>query len=237
LDQKDPSTPSGYWETTQYNSPRDTATGKLIPLPWISRGKNNIKNFFRTGMLSTNSVSASAGNDKGAFRISASHVYQKGIVPNTSLNNSSFTVGGNYALTSRLNVNTKLTYNREYSDNYPNTGYSPENILYNLILWIGADVDIRDLRNYWVKGKENLQQRNYNLSWYNNPYFVAYELLNGYTKNNAFGEVTFNYQINDDLSVKFRNGFNNYAEEEDYKEPYSYIAYSYISKGNYRITK
>src|SRR5699024_10474340 len=44
LDQKDPSTPSGYWETTQYNSPRDTATGKLIPLPWISRGKNNIKN-------------------------------------------------------------------------------------------------------------------------------------------------------------------------------------------------
>ncbi len=32
----------------------------------------------------------------------------------------------------------KLTYNREYSDNYPTVGYGPPNYLYNLILWIGA---------------------------------------------------------------------------------------------------
>lgn len=237
LDQKDPGTASGYWETTQYNSPRDPNTGKLVPLPWISRGKNNIRNFFQTGMLSTNSVSASAGNDKGAFRISASHIYQKGIIPNTAVNNSSFTVGGNYALTSKLNVDTKLTYNKEYSNNYPSVGYSPENILYNLILWIGPDIDVRDLKDYWVKGKEGLQQRNYNLSWYNNPYFVANQLLNGYTKDNTFGEVAFDYQLTKDLSVKFRNGMNNYAVDEDYKEPYSYIAYSYISQGNYSATK
>ncbi|MBI3481712.1 MAG: carboxypeptidase-like regulatory domain-containing protein, partial [Bacteroidetes bacterium] len=31
LDQLDPSTPSGYWETTQFNSPIDPTTGKLIP--------------------------------------------------------------------------------------------------------------------------------------------------------------------------------------------------------------
>jgi TonB-linked SusC/RagA family outer membrane protein len=237
LDQKDPSTSSGYWETTQYNSPRDPNTGKLIPLPWISRGKNNIKNFFQTGLLSTNSISASAGNDKGSFRLSASNIYQRGLVPNTSLTNSSFTVGGDYALTSRLHVDTKLTYNKEYSDNYPTVGYGPPNILYNLILWIGPDIDIRDLKNYWVKGKEGLQQRNYNLSWYNNPYFVAYQLLNGYTKDNSFGEATFSYDIAKDFSLKFRNGFNEYAEDETYKEPYSYIAYSYISKGNYSVSK
>lgn len=237
LDQKDLSTPSGYYETTQYNSLKDPNTGKLIPLPWISRGRNNIKNFFQTGVLSTNSVSASAGNDKGSFRISASHVYQKGLVPNTSVNNSSFTVGGHYALTPRLGVDTKLTYNKEYSDNYPTVGYGPPNILYNLILWIGPDIDIRDLKNYWVKGKEGLQQRNYNLSWYNNPYFVANQLLNGYYKDNSFGEVTFDYQFGNGLSVKLRNGFNEYAEDQDYREPYSYIAYSYISQGNYSITK
>lgn len=236
LDQKDPGTPSGYYETPQYNSPVD-ASGNLVPLPWISRGKNNIRNFFQTGLLSTNSVSASAGNDKGSFRISASHVYQKGLVPNTSVNNSSFTVGGNYALTSRLKVDTKLSYNKEYSDNYPTIGYGPPNILYNLILWIGSDIDIRDLKDYWVKGKEGLQQRNYNLSWYNNPYFVAYQLLNGYRKDNSFGEATFDYQISKDLSVKFRNGFNEYAVDQDYREPYSYIAYSYISQGNYSATK
>lgn len=233
LDQKDPSTPSGYYETTQYNSPVDPATGDLVPLPWISRGKNNIKNFFRTGVLSTNSVSASIGTDKGSFRVAANHIFQKGVVPNTGVNNSSFSIGGNYQLAPKLSMDAKLTYNMEYSDNYPTVGYGPPNYLYNLILWIGPDIDIRDLKNYWIPGKEGLQQRNYNLSWYNNPYFIANQLLNGYRKNNSFGQVTFDYKFTDDFTVKFRNGFNQYAVNEDLKEPYSYIAYDYISQGNY----
>jgi TonB-linked SusC/RagA family outer membrane protein len=236
LDQKDPATPSGYYETTQYNSPVDPVTGKLVPLPWISRGKNNIKNFFRTGILSTNSVSASVGSEKGSFRVSASHISQKGVVPNTGVNNSSFSVGGNYALTSKLSVDAKLTYNRAYSDNYPTVGYGPPNILYNLLLWIGPDVDIRDLKDYWVKGKEGLQQKNYNLSWYNNPYFVVNEYLNGYKRNNSFGQTTFDYQFNKDFSARLRTGFNQFSVDEDLREPYSYIAYDYISKGNYSAT-
>lgn len=236
LDQPDPSTPSGFYETTQYNSPVDPATGELVPLPWISRGKDNIRNFFGTGILSTNSVSASMGSDKGSFRTSASHNAQKGVVPNTAINNSSFSIGGNYILTPKLNVDAKLTFNKEYSDNYPSVGYGPTNILYNLILWIGPDVDIRDLKNYWVSGKEGLQQRNYNLSWYNNPYFVANEYLNGYRRNNNFGQVSFDYQFNKDFSAKLRGGFNQFSVDKDVKEPYSYIAYDYISKGNYSIT-
>lgn len=233
LDQRDPSTPSGFYETTQFNSPVDPVTGELVPLPWVSKGRGNIKNFFRTGMLSTNSVSASIGTEKGSFRVSANHIYQKGVVPNTGLNNSSFSIGGNYRLTPKLSMDAKLTYNKEYSDNYPTIGYGPPNYLYNLILWIGPDIDIRDLENYWMPGKEGLQQRNYNLSWYNNPHFIANELLNGYKRNNSFGQVTFDYKFTDDLSVKFRNGFNQYSSMADLREPNSYIAYDYISRGNY----
>jgi TonB-linked SusC/RagA family outer membrane protein len=237
LDQRDPSTPSGFYETTQYNSPVDPVTGKLAPLPWVSRGSNNIKNYFRTGILSTNSVSASVGTDKGSFRISASHIAQKGVVPNTGVNNSSFSVGGNYMLTPKLSVDAKLTFNKEYSDNYPTVGYGPPNILYNLLLWIGPDIDIRDLKNYWIPGKEGLQQRNYNLSWYNNPYFVANELLNGYKRDNNFGQVAFDYQFTKDFSAKLRTGFNQFATNKDLREPNSYIAYDYISKGNYAVTQ
>ncbi|WP_346237869.1 SusC/RagA family TonB-linked outer membrane protein [Niabella insulamsoli] len=249
LDQKDPNTASGFVELPQYNSPYTpdqsytvtfpdgtSTTGNYKPIPWVSRGKDNIRNFFETGILSTNTVSASAGNEKGSYRLSAGHIYQKGVVPNTGVNNSSFSIGGNYDLTKKLTVDAKLTYNREYADNYPTIGYGPPNILYNLILWIGTDVDITDLKNYWVPGKEGLQQRNYNVSWYNNPYFVAHELLNGYKKNNAFGQLTFDYKFNNDLSLKFRNGFNQYSENSDVKEPYSYVNYSFISKGNYSVT-
>jgi TonB-linked SusC/RagA family outer membrane protein len=237
LNQKDPSTASGYWETPQYNSPIDPATGQLVPLPWISRGANNIKNFFRMGMLSTNAISASEGSEKGSFRISATNEYQQGIMPNTSLNIISFSAGGEYAITPKLHMNTKLTFNKEFSPNYPTIGYGPVNVLYNLILWMGADVDIRDLRNYWVKGEQGIQQLNYNNSWYNNPYFVANQLLNGYTNDNTFGEATFTYTFNKDLSLEFRNGFNESDVNETYEEPYSYISYDYISEGNYSITK
>lgn len=250
LDQKDPGTESGYVELPQYNSPYDpdqtytvsyqdgsTYSGHYKPLPWISRGSNNIKNFFQPGILTTNSLSASVGSDKGSFRVSAAHTYQKGLVPNTSVNNSTFSIGGNYALTDKLNLDAKLTYNREYSENYPTTGYSPQNILYNLILWIGPEVDIRDLRNYWAKDQQGIQQRNYNLSWYNNPYFQAYEYLNGYVKDNTFGQATLTYQFNKDFSLVFRNGFNAYAENTSTKVPKSYIGYGDKSLGNYSDDK
>jgi TonB-linked SusC/RagA family outer membrane protein len=237
LDQKDPSTPSGYFETPQYNSPVDPTTGKLTPLPFISRGKNNLKNFFQTGVLSTNNLSAYWGGDKGVFRVSVADIDQKGTMPNTNLQNPSFSLSGNFNLTDRLSLDARITYNREFTNNYPTTGYGPQNILYNLVLWTGADVDVRDLRNYWKPGQVNIQQYNYNNSWYNNPYFVAYQYLNGYRKDNTFGSFTLNYDISKSFSIKARTGINTDGIDNTVQEPTSYIAYSYISPGNFFDTK
>lgn len=237
LDQKDPSTPSGFWETPQFNSPIDSVTGNRIPLPFISRGKNNLENFFRTGMISSNNLNLSWGDENGSFRASIGNVYQKGIVPNTDLNNTSFSLAGNYNLAKSLNIDTRVTYNREYTDNFPSVGYGPTNYLYNLVLWIGPDIDIRDMRNYWVKGKEGLQQYNYNTSWYNNPYFIANQYLRGYRKDNTFGSMALTYDILPSLSAKVRTGINVYGLDRSVKEPYSYVGYSAISRGNYELDK
>lgn len=233
MDQLDPNSPSGYWETPQYNSPIDPNTGERIPLPFVSRGKDNIKNFFNTGVIATNNISFTQNGEKGSFRASLSHIYQKGIVPNTSLQNASFNLSGNYNLTSKLQVDARLNYNREYSDNFPEVGYGPTNYLYNLVLWTGTDVDVRDLRNYWQEGQEGIQQRHYNTSWYNNPYFQAYEFLRGYYKDNIFGSLTLNYQIASGLSATLRSGINQYGLNRDWKEPKSYVGYSNFSRGNY----
>ncbi|MBL4678110.1 MAG: SusC/RagA family TonB-linked outer membrane protein [Mucilaginibacter sp.] len=236
LDQRDPSTPSGYYETPQFNSPVDPVTGKLAPLPFISRGKDNVKDFFQTGVIASNNISIMQSSEKGSFRASASHIYQKGIVPNTNLNNSSFNVSGNYKLSDALTMDARLSYNRQYTNNFPETGYGPTNYLYNLVLWTGADVSVKDLRDYWVPGKVGLQQRNYNTSYYNNPYFQAYEYLRGYNKDNTFGALNFNYKISPEFSVQFRNGMNNYALNRTYKEPKSYIGYGNKSRGQFTVT-
>ena len=236
LDQRDPTTPSGYWETPQYNSPVNPETGELVPLPFLSRGKNNVEDFFRTGMISTNNVSVSGTGEDGNFRISTSHTYQKGIVPNTELNNTSFQLSGGYNLSKRLKSDASLTYNRQYTDNFPETGYGPNNYLYNLILWTGPDISVNDLRNYWKPGQEGLQQRHYNTSWYNNPHFQANEYLRGYYRDNIFGQVKLDYNVAPGLDLTLRTGINQYNLNRTFKEPKSYVAYDYVSQGNFMLS-
>lgn len=233
LNQRDASTPSGYFETTQFDSPVDPVTGERIPTPFLSRGQDNVRNFFETGLIVSNNISITKASDNGSFRASAGHIYQNGVVPNTSLNNTSFSLAGNYKLTSKFSIDSRFTYNREYTDNFPETGYGPTNYLYNLVLWTGPDVDVRKLRNYWVPGKEGIQQNHYNISWYNNPYFQAYEYLRGYHKDNYFGALDLNYDLSESFSLKLRNGLNGYALNRSYKEPNSYVGYSNISRGNF----
>ncbi|UYQ91002.1 SusC/RagA family TonB-linked outer membrane protein [Chitinophaga horti] len=235
MNQRDASTKSGWFETTQFNSPVDPVTGQLIPTPFLSKGADNVTNFFRTGIISSNNISITKASDKGSFRASASHIYQQGVVPNTDLKNTSFNIAGNYNLSNAFSMNARISYNKEYTNNFPETGYGPTNYLYNLILWTGPDVDVRDLRNYWVEGKEGVQQRHYNSSWYNNPYFQAYQYLRGYDKDNTFASADLTYQINPEFTAKLRTGINQYGLNRTYKEPKSYVGYSNKSRGQYTV--
>ncbi len=235
LNQPDASTPSGFFETPQFNSPVDPATGERIPTPFLARGGDNVENFFRTGMMSTNNVSVSGGNDQGNFRVSLSHLYQKGMVPNTDLNTTTFTVAGGYQLASKLRADASLSYNKQYSDNFPERQYGPQNYLYNLVLWTGPDIDVRDLRNYWQPGQEGLQQRHYNTSWYNNPYFQAYEFLQGYNKDNNYGQLSLTYEPLENLEILARSGVNWFNTNRSVREPLSYIRYGVNSRGNLEL--
>jgi TonB-linked SusC/RagA family outer membrane protein len=233
LDQPDPNTASGFVEIAQYDSPVDSITGERIPTPWVSRGKNNLRNFMEQGFVTTNNLSVSSSNEKGDYRISITHMYQKGMVPNTQLNSVTFNLSGGYNLGPRLRADASFTYNKQFTPNYPRSGYGPQNYVYNLLLWMGTDVDVRDLKDYWDPGMEGLQQRHYNRSWYNNPYFSAYQNLQGYYKDVNYGQVSLNYEFTDDLSLKVRSGLNWYGLNTDLKTPKSFISYSDPIEGNY----
>ena len=147
LNQPDPSTPSGFVELVQYNSPTDPETGERIPLPWISRGEDNLDNFFRTGVINNTSVAVTAGNAERNVRVSMGNRYQRGIVPNTQLNNSNFSVSGRFKH-KKLTVDASLNYNKQQTDNIPEVAFSSQSFIYNLALWMGANVDVNDLKDY-----------------------------------------------------------------------------------------
>ena len=232
LNQPDPTTPSGFVELVQYNSPIDPTTGERIPLPWISRGEDNLDNFFRTGVINNTSVAVTAGNSERNIRVSIGNRYQRGIVPNTQLNNSNFSVSGRFKH-KKLTVDASLNYNKQQTDNIPEVAFSSQSFIYNLALWMGANVDVNDLRDYWEPGQVGFQQRHYSTSFYNNPHFVANEFNRGYYRDVTYGQVFLTYDLTDDLTVNMRNGFNFFSLDRTTKQPISFVRDFNVSDGNF----
>ncbi|QES89818.1 SusC/RagA family TonB-linked outer membrane protein [Rhizosphaericola mali] len=219
---------------TTYFDNGQTYTGHIKPTPWTAKGPNNLNNFIQTGLLQSNSIAISSSSEKTDVRFSFGNTYQKGIVPNTSLNNFNLTGNVTNRFTDKLTLNTYINYNRQSTPNLPDVNYGPNSLIYNLVLWSGADWNVKDMRDYWQPGKEGVQQKFVEYYRYNNPYFMSYEWLRSHYMNNIYGYTALNYKVNNDLQVMFRPSVNTYDFLNTEKVPYSASDYRDYKYGDYR---
>ena len=219
----------------QYDSPIDPATGKRIPTPWTARGANNLTRFLQTGILSTNNVSVSSSNDKYDLRFSLSHNYQRGIVPNTQLNSTTFKVTTGYNFTSKLRFEGDIQVNRQYTPNFPDVNYGPNSLIYNMVIWGGADWSVDDMKQIWQPGKEGVQQIYAEYQRYNNPWFVSEYWLRGHYKTDMVGQTSMKYQLADGLEAMVRTQLSTWNLLRTEKFPYSMTVYGREeARGDYR---
>lgn len=212
-----------------------TYVGHVQPTAWVARGKDNLKKFIQTGLLSANSVSVSSSSEKTDIRFSVGNTYQKGIVPNTQLNNFNFTGSIVHRITSKLSLTSYINYSRQSTPNVPDVDYGPNSIIYDIVIWGGADWAMSDMRNYWQPGKVGIQQKYAEYYRYNNPYFMSYEWLRGHYQNNEYGYISLNYKVNKDLELQFRPGLTAYDMFNSEKLPYSAGVYGReLRQGDYR---
>ncbi|WP_186755054.1 SusC/RagA family TonB-linked outer membrane protein [Echinicola salinicaeni] len=222
MDQSDPNTESGYWETPQYNSPVDPETGERIPTPWRSH-PDNLKNLLRNGLVTNNNISVSQKIGKGAFNIGLNQMYRKGMIPNTDVNQVGVNMGGNYEVTDRLTFAANLNYSNLFTNNYPPVGYGNDQVYYNTVLYMGANNDIMDLKDYWVEGQEGYLQRNYNYAWFQNPWFLAYEYLRPYSKKRVIASASLDYKLGEETSLLLRLGNDYQFTNNEFKKPYAWV--------------
>jgi TonB-linked SusC/RagA family outer membrane protein len=220
---------------SQYDSPVDPITGIRSKTPWVARGKDNLTRFLETGILSTNNISVAATGEKYNLRFSTSHIYQKGIVPNTQLNMTNFNITADYKFSNKLKFESNLQYNRQYTPNIPDVNYGPNSIIYNIVYWAGADWSMDDMRNYWQKGKEGVQQIYAEYQRYNNPYFMSYEWLRSHYKTDIVGQASLRYTFNENLNLLARTQVTTWDMVRTEKFPYSAGTYSRDERrGDYR---
>jgi TonB-linked SusC/RagA family outer membrane protein len=224
----------------QFDSPRDVAgyrggdlnapVGSTIqPTPWVSQ-RNNINDFFQTGVTLSNNVAIAAGSEKSNFRFSWTNLDQKGTIPNTDLKRNTLAFNGMTQITDRLTINTAVNYQRTSSGNRPSISYGTESLMY-LWIWYGRQLNTKNLRDYWMRGMEGRQQFNYNYNYHDNPYFNVYENTNGQNKDRVFGNVMANYQFTDNLSLMVRTGIDFFNDLRDRKRAFSTMRFP---RGSYR---
>ncbi|WP_227687185.1 SusC/RagA family TonB-linked outer membrane protein [Spirosoma arboris] len=210
-------------------------TSNRQPTPFLPRGKDNLKRFLQTGILSSNNIAVSSSGEKYDLRFSVSQNYQRGLVPTTRLNITNFNTTLGYNFSNRLRFESSINFNKQYTPNIPDVNYGPNSLIYNVNIWGGADWNIDDMKQIWEPGKEGVQQIYEEHQRYNNPWFQAKYWTRGHYMNNLYGYTSLKYNLADGLDLTGKVQLTTWDLLRNEKFPYSATTYGREeARGDYR---
>ena len=194
---------------------------------------NNHKDFFRTGQTYTNSVSLSGGSTNTNFRVGYTNTYNEWIIPNTGYKRNTISVSVNQKMTEKLRLSTKINYTNKKSDNLPATGYNNQTVMYWNIMQV-PNGNLDWLKEYWMPGKEGVDQSYPFSTSPDNPYLIVNEMLNKLNRHTVTGNVQMNYDIIKGLNLMVRGSMDMSYEDRSEQRPMDTQKFKY---GMYRTTK
>ena len=196
---------------------------------------DDVKDFFRTGVTTNNSVSLSGGTEKMTTYFSMANSHAKGLFRSNSYNRNTFSLRQNYRFFNRLKIDLSLNYAQTITRNRPGGG-TVGNPLYHLYL-TPRNVDMSYYRDNYVtdnatwmsrEGREYYEKVDdgYNLvqgtvqlagprqNWVfmnpdnNNPYWLIGMNNSKQTEDRIWGTVSANVDIYDGLSFQARVNYD-----------------------------
>lgn len=211
----------------------DQSKYERVPIAWEPH--DNLRDFLRTGIITKATFSVASKSKKANYNFNGDFSNQRGQVPNTSVYTGGLNFNSMYNLSNSVTLSANLSYNKVYSPNYPRYGYGPKNHMYTILLWMGNDVNGKELaEHYYRPDSEGTRQANYNYAWYNNPYFAANELTQKHDRNTMNGQLKLNWDVIPGLSLQGRAAGRLESTFEDMSVPKSYMNYGDSRNGDYK---
>lgn len=178
----------------------------LKPRAWVAP-KNDVKDFFETGVSYTNNIALSGGDEKGLFRLSYTNSTSDGYMPNSSLDKNSINFSGSSKLSEKLSASSSFNFVNTKATGRPSTGYDDNNVMQKFIQWGQRQLDMKRLKKY--KNPDGSQRAWNRVSWddatpnySDNPYWTRYENYQNDERNRFYGNVSLSYKLTDDLVAK-----------------------------------
>lgn len=187
------------------------------PTPWVSH-KDNIKNFYDTGVAQTNSLTLVSGNEDSNIRISIGNSDEKGMIPFTEFKKFNAGFNGTTKLGKNLTASANMTFFNNKSGNLSPVGYTASNPVQQFI-WSARNInysDLKDWRNLPLTGG-NGTPLNWNNIYQNNPYWMLENNRTSFDQNRVVGATSLNFKFNDALSINGKLMLDHYSQEVAYR--------------------
>jgi TonB-linked SusC/RagA family outer membrane protein len=192
--------------------------GQTVP---YTAKNNNVKDFFRTGIVASTSINIAGGSADGKTNLNLNYgrLEDEGFTPGNKLTRNSLSIGGKSVLTNKLTVSGVLNYSNTKFLSPPvalsngsgatGTGLS----VYSDVFYTPRNVDLNGLpyQNPLTGGSVYYRADGGIV----NPWWTVNNSFTSQLTNRVYGNGSIKYDLNDHLSVSYRVGIDNYTERNE----------------------
>lgn len=170
---------------------------------WVAP-KNDVRQFFNTGVTRNNSIALSKSFEGGSMRFSYGNSMTEGVVPTSKLQKNTFNLNVNSQLSEKLKVESMVNFTQTKGFNRPEVGYGDNSLAQKFFHFGQRQLDYNELKAYKLS---NGQQRTWNRTAYDNPepnfsdnvYWTLNENTSEDKRNRLYGNAKLTYNFTPDL--------------------------------------
>lgn len=206
-----------------YNRPNLAAAfpeyqGVRIPYTPV---KNNVKDFFRIGAVVNTSINIAGQSEDGntSYNFNFGNLSDEGFTPGNKLQRTSFSVGGRSKLTNKFTISGTMNFSRtdfltppvarSNGSGVAGTGLS----VFADIFYTPRNVDLQNWPYQNPITGANVSYRS--ASDIVNPYWTLNNSFVRQMTNRTFGTTSLNYDLNSNIKLSYRLGFDFYNERNE----------------------
>jgi len=200
---------------------------------------NNIKDFFRTGVISNTSLNMGASSELISYNANFTYAKEQGFTPGNDLTKINAGMGVTAHLSKKLTNTTTLNVSTTEMQTPPiaaaaagggtfGSGFS----LFSELLFTPRNIDLMHLpyENPITHGSVYYRSGNdiQNVNW------TVHYSKNTDNVKRVYGRTSFTYDFNQDLSLTYRVGLDFYSETQEYQVNKGGVQNSAFANGIYR---
>jgi len=194
---------------------------------------NNYKDFFQLGTNMTNTLAITSGKGETQTYFSYTNTQSKGIVPGNELKRNNVNLRITTALSSKLSLDTKVTYFHQAVDNRVSTGDDFSNPM-RAILRQPSNISTEEAKNYKYYDNAGFLLQNYwnpHSNGGENPWWIVNMIPYAEARDRVLGMASLKYEIAKGLSLQIRSSVD-YTSDGFQQKLYN-DTYTIADRGRY----